>query len=378
MLLGKQLHVIVFKVNNDVFEQVGVVNTLTSMSWPTTYRGYGEFKLTCPVTDETKELIVEGNWIWCDGYKNAGIIETIHAEDDDDGVFTYEASGFTLEFLLTNRIIWGTYNAYNKDVSTVAMEIVNSSCINPSDAARKYKWLLLGEDAKLGGKITKQQTGDDVYSVLDEMLADAGLGFSIDFLPVEQKLEFNVVSGVDRSASQSLVEVVVLSTDMEDVLTSAYESSIQDEKTIAFVQAEDSGKNRKSTTAGDESKTGFDRKELYVDARDLQSSSTTGEQEMTEDEYVKAMKQRGLEKLSEYVKSQSFEASIRVFGETQYTFGKDYFVGDKITMQDTRLGVQADAVISKVEEDFEDTYDLSLTVGFSNLTILQKIDRMSR
>lgn len=378
MLLGKQLQVIVFKVDNEVFEQIGVVNAFTSMSWPTTYRGYGEFKLTCPVADEAKELIVEGNWIWCDGYKNAGIIETVHAEDNDDGVFTYEVSGFTLEFLLANRIVWGTYNALNKDVSTVAMEIVDSSCINPSDVARKYKWLSLGEDAKLGGKITKQQTGGDVYSVLDEMLADVGLGFSIDFLPAEQKLEFNVTSGVDRSVNQSSVEVVVLSTDMEDVLTSAYESSIQDEKTIAFVQAEDSGENRKSTTAGDESKTGFDRKELYVDARDLQSSSTAGGQEMTEAEYVKAMKQRGLEKLSEYVKSQSFEASIRVFGSTQYTFGKDYFVGDKITMQDTRLGVQVDAAISKVEEDFEDTYDLSLTVGFSNLTILQKIDRTSR
>ena len=99
---------------------------------------------------------------------------------------------------------------------------------------------------------------------------------------------------------------------------------------------------------------------------------------MTENEYVEAMKQRGLEKLSEYVKSQSFEASIRVFGDTQYTFGKDYFVGDKITMQDKRLGVQVDAIISEAEEDFEDTYGLSLTVGFSNLTILQKIDRTSR
>lgn len=378
MLLGKQLQVIVFKVNNEVFEQVGVVNTFTSMSWPTTYRGYGEFKLTCPVTDEVKDLIVEGNLIWCDGYKNAGIIETVHAEDNDEGVFTYEVSGFTLEFLLTNRIVWGTYNALNKDISTIAMEVVDSSCVNPSDAARKYKWLSLGEDAKLGGKITKQQTGNDVYSVLDEMLADVGLGFSIDFLPAEQKLEFNVTSGVDRSVNQSLVEVVVLSTDMEDVLTSAYESSIQDEKTIAFVQAEDSGANRKSAIAGDESKDGFDRKELYVDARDLRSSSTAGGHEMTENEYIEAMKQRGLEKLSEYVKFQSFEASIRVFGDTQYTFGKDYFVGDKITMQDTRLGVQVDAVISKAEEDFEDTYDLSLTVGFSNLTILQKIDRTSR
>lgn len=377
MLLGKQLQVIVFKVDNNVFEQVGVVNEFTSMSWPTTYRGYGEFKFACPVTDETKKLIVEGNWIWCDGYKNAGIIETVHAENDDDGMFMYDVSGFTLEFLLTNRIVWGTYNASNKDVSTIAMEIVNSSCINPSDAARKYKWLSLGEDAKLGGKITKQQTGDDVYRVLDEMLADVGLGFSIDFLPAEKKIEFNVISGVDRSINQSSVEVIVLSTDMEDVLTSAYDSSIQDEKTIAFVQAEDSGKNRKSTTAGDKSKTGFDRKELYVDARDIQSS-TAGGQTMTDNEYVKAMKQRGLEKLSEYVKSQSFEASIRAFGDTQYTFGKDYFVGDKITMQDTRLGVQVDAIISEAEEDFEDTYDLSLTVGFSSLTILQKIDRTSR
>lgn len=377
MLLGKQLQVIVFKVDNNVFEQVGVVNAFTSMSWPTTYRGYGEFKFACPVTDETKKLIVEGNWIWCDGYKNAGIIETVHAENDDDGVFTYEVSGFTLEFLLTNRIVWGMYNASNKDVSTIAMEIVNSSCVNPSDAVRKYKWLSLGKDAKLGGKITKQQTGDDVYSVLDEMLADVGLGFSIDFFPAEKKLEFNVISGIDRSINQSSVEVIMLSTDMEDVLTSAYDSSIQDEKTIAFVQAEDSGKNRKSTTTGDESKTGFDRKELYVDARDIRSS-TTGGQTMTDNEYVEAMKQRGLEKLSGYVKSQSFEASIRVFGDTQYTFGKDYFVGDKITMQDTRLGVQVDAIISEAEEDFEDTYGLSLTVGFSNLTILQKIDRTSR
>nr|DAZ27109.1 MAG TPA: hypothetical protein [Caudoviricetes sp.] len=378
MLLGKQLQIIVFKVDNEAFEQVGVVSTFTSLSWPTTYRGYGEFKLTCPVTDETKELIVEGNLIWCDGYKNAGIIETVHAEDNDEGVFMYDVSGFTLEFLLTNRVVWGTYYAFNEYVSTIAMEIVNSSCINPSDIARKYKWLSLGEDAKLGGKITKQQTGNDIYSILDEMLADVGLGFSIDFLPVERKLEFNVTSGVDRSVNQSLVEVVVLSTDMEDILDSAYELSIQDEKTIAFVQAENSGENRKSTTAGDESKTGFDRKELYVDARDLQSSSATGGQKMTDAEYVEAMKQRGLEKLSKYVKSKSFDLSIRVFGDTQYVFGKDYFVGDKITIQDIRLGVQVDAIISKIEEDFENTYDLSMTVGFSNLTILQKIDRISR
>ena len=187
-------------------------------------------------------------------------------------------------------------------------------------------------------------------------------------------MTFNVTQGVDRSIGQDVNDIVVLSTDMEDILTSAYEVSIQDEKTIAFVQGEDSGSSRKSATAGDETKVGFDRKEMYVDARDLQSDSTSGVS-MTDSEYTKAMKQRGLEKLSDFIKTESFESSLRVFSGTQYKFGVDYFVGDTVTMQDARLGVQVDAVVSEAEEDYGDSYALTLTVGYSNLTVLQKIQR---
>lgn len=371
---SKQLQIIVFKVDNETFEQVGLVNQFTSLMWPTSFRGYGQFNLTCPVNDETRGLMKEGYWIWCDGSKQAGIIETVRAENDDDGTFMYEVSGFTLEYLLTTRIVWGTYNANNIDVSTAARQIVSQACINPSDSKRKLSYLQLGEDPVVGGKITKQQTGSEVYSVLDEMLSDVGLGFNIVFDPAKQSLTFDIMQGVDRSISQNVNDIVVLSTDMEDILTSAYEVSIQDEKTIAFVQGEDSGSNRKSATAGDEKKVGFDRKEMYVDARDLQSDSTSGAS-MTDSEYTKAMKQRGLEKLSDFVRTESFESSLRVFGNTQYKFGVDYFVGDTVTMQDTRLGVQVDAVISEAEEDYDDSYALSLTVGYSNLTVLQKIQR---
>lgn len=374
LLDGKQLQIIVFKVDNETFEQVGLVNQFTSFIWPTTFRGYGQFTMTCPVNDETRELMKEGYWIWCDGGKQAGIIETVRAENDDDGMFMYEVSGFTLEYLLTTRIVWGTYNANNIDVSTAACQIVDQAFINPSDSNRKLSYLQLGEDPVAGGKITKQQTGSEVYSVLDEMLSDVGLGFNIVFDPTKQLLTFDIMQGVDRSISQNVNDIVVLSTDMEDILTSAYEVSIQDEKTIAFVQGEDSGSNRKSATAGDEKKVGFDRKEMYVDARDLQSDSTSGAS-MTDSEYIKAMKQRGLEKLSDFVRTESFESSIRVFSDTQYKFGVDYFVGDTVTMQDTRLGVQVDAVISEAEEDYDDSYALNLTVGYSNLTVLQKIQR---
>lgn len=371
---SKQLQIVVFKVDNETFEQVGLVNQFTSFIWPTTFRGYGQFNLTCPVNDEMRELMKEGYWIWCDGSKQAGIIETVRAENDDDGTFMYEVSGFTLEYLLTTRIVWGTYNANNIYVSTAARQIVDRAFINPSDSNRKLSYLQLGEDPVAGGKITKQQTGSEVYSVLDEMLSDVGLGFNIVFDPTKQLLTFDIMQGVDRSISQNVNDIVVLSTDMEDILTSAYEASIQDEKTIAFVQGEDSGSNRKSATAGDEKKVGFDRKEMYVDARDLQSESTSGAS-MTDSEYTKAMKQRGLEKLSDFVRTESFESSLQVFSGTQYKFGVDYFVGDTVTMQDTRLGVQVDAVISEAEEDYDDSYALNLTVGYSNLTVLQKIQR---
>lgn len=370
---SKQLQIIVFKVDNETFEQVGLVNKFTSLTWPTTFRGYGQFNLTCPVNDETRGLMKEGYWIWCDGSKQAGIIETVRAENND-GTFMYEVSGFTLEYLLTTRIVWGTYNANNINVSTAARQIVDQAFINPSDLNRKLSYLQLGEDPVVGGKITKQQTGSEVYSVLDEMLSDVGLGFNIVFDPVKQLLTFDIMQGIDRSISQNVNDIVVLSTDMEDILTSAYEVSIQDEKTIAFVQGEDSGSNRKHATAGDEKKVGFDRKEMYVDARDLQSDSISGVS-MTDSEYTKAMKQRGLEKLSDFVRTESFESSLRVFGDAQYKFGVDYFVGDTVTMQDTRLGVQVDAVISEAEEDYDDSYALSLTVGYSNLTVLQKIQR---
>lgn len=371
---SKQLQIVVFKVDNETFEQVGLVNQFTSFMWPTTFRGYGQFNLTCPVNDEMRELMKEGYWIWCDGSKQAGIIETVRAENDDEGMFMYEVSGFTLEYLLTTRIVWGTYNANNINVSTAARQIVDQAFINPSDSNRKLSYLQLGEDPVAGGKITKQQTGSEVYSVLDEMLSDVGLGFNIVFDPTKQLLTFDIMQGVDRSISQNVNDIVVLSTDMEDILTSAYEVSIQDEKTIAFVQGEDSGSKRKSATAGDEKKVGFDRKEMYVDARDLQSDSTYGAS-MTDSEYTKAMKQRGLEKLSDFVRTESFESSLRVFSGTQYKFGVDYFVGDTVTMQDARLGVQVDAVISEAEEDYDDSYALNLTVGYSNLTVLQKIQR---
>lgn len=375
MLLEKQIQILVFKVDDNTFENIGEVNQYDSLIWPDKFNGYASFELWAPITEENSEYFKKGNILWCGG-DNAAKVEIVKSTIDDKGNKTFNVKGRTLEVVLTTRIIWGTYNASNKYASTAMYEIVNQNCVNPTNAKRKIPYLECAEDKQLGGKMSVQKTGGDVYDSLTTIAGSKDLGFNVLFRPKEKKLIFEVVAGVDRTIEQSIVDPVEFSTDLEDILSSSYYTNDQDEKNVAFVQGEGDGASRVSQISGNNELEGFDRKELYVDARDLQSEtvnedgSTTS---LTPDEYKAALVNRGDDKLSECEVTETFEAQIRVFGDVQYEFGKDYQKGDKVTVRDRQLNVVVSARITEVEEDFDDEYALVLTFGYSYPTIMQKV-----
>lgn len=375
MLLEKQIQILVFEVNDTTFDSIGEVNQYESLIWPDKFNGYASFELWAPITEENSEYFKKGNILWCGG-DNAAVIEIVKSEIDENGTKTYNVKGRTLEMLLTTRIIWGTYNAVNKDTSTAMYEIVNQNCINPSNANRKIPYLKLAEDLKFGGKITYQKTGGEVYDSLSTIASTYDLGFSVLFRPKTKELIFEVLEGVDRTVEQSVNDPVEFSTELEDLLSSSYYTNDQDIKNVAFVQGEESGSSRKSVTSGEANSKGFGRRELYVDARDLQSASVDEngeEQNLSPTEYTQVLTQRGNDKLSECKTTETFEAQIRVFGDVQYEFGKDYQKGDKVTVRDRQLNVVVSARITEVEEDFDDEYALALTFGYSYPTIMQKV-----
>lgn len=375
MLLEKQIQILVFKVDDNTFENIGEVNQYDSLIWPDKFNGYASFELWAPITEENSEYFKKGNILWCGG-DNAAKVEIVKSTIDDKGNKTFNVKGRTLEVVLTTRIIWGTYNVSNKYASTVMYEIVNQNCVNPTNAKRKIPYLECAEDKQLGGKMSVQKTGGDVYDSLTTIAGSKDLGFNVLFRPKEKKLIFEVVAGVDRTIEQSIVDPVEFSTDLEDILSSSYYTNNQDEKNVAFIQGEGDGASRVSQISGNNELEGFDRKELYVDARDLQSEtvnedgSTTS---LTPDEYKAALINRGDDKLSECEVTETFEAQIRVFGDVQYEFGKDYKKGDKVTVRDRQLNVVVSARITEVEEDFDDEYALVLTFGYSYPTIMQKV-----
>lgn len=380
-MLLKNLDIYVFKLDNETFDAIGEINKYTSLMWPDKFNGYATFELNVPVTQENKNLIKKGNVLWCGG-DNACIIEIIQSDTDEDGKKTYKVKGRTLEMLLTTRIIWGTYSCVGKHSSTAMYEIVDQHCINPLDSFRRIPFLDCDDDGRKFGKVISfQKTGGEVYDALESIATDAELGFDVLFRPKEKKLIFKVTEGVDRSIlpmSGDASNLVIFSTDLEDILSSSYYINDQDVKTLAYVAGEGQGSERTYIVSGNSASKGFGRRELYVDARDLQSEISNEDGTKTQinpDDYRDMLNDRGTEKLAVCIVSESFEAKMRVIGDVQYKYGIDYNKGDKVVVQDTELGVQVIAKVTEVSENYDDEYELVITFGYSYPTLIEKVKR---
>ncbi len=381
-MLLKDVEIQIFKLDDTSFEPLGQVNKYTSLIWPDKYNGFTQFELNAPVNQENKTLIKKGNIIWC-GRENAARIENILVEQKENGQKVFKAKGRTLEMILTTRIIWGTYSCVNKRMSTAMYEIVNANCVNPAIAKRKIPFLECAEDEFIGPDISFQKTGGEVYDAMQSLAVNSDLGFCILFKPEMKKLVFKVLKGVDRtimptSGNYDGSNYVIFSTDLEDILSSSYYTNDQDVKSVAYVAGEGSGSERDVVISGNDASSGFLRRELYVDARDLQSEVTDENGNTTvipANEYDNMLDARGKEKLAERQVTETFEAKIRVIGDVQYKYGVDYFKGDKVLVYDSDLDVLVAAVVSEVSESFSDKYSLDVTFGFSYPTLLQKIKK---
>lgn len=376
MQLSKQTQITVFRVDNNTFEALGDISQYTSLIWPDAYNGHAQFELWAPITPDNASLLKRKNIIWCGG-ENAAVIEIIKATVDDKGEKIYDIKGRTLEKFLTERMIEGTYNG-SGHASTIMYDMVDKCAVHPSNPNRVIPYLVNAEDTQVGNEISQyQKTGGALYDALYQTASESDIGFSVVFDPKNKRLIFEVRKGADRTQGNTEGnDPVVFSTELEDILSSEYYANIQDEKNVAMVQGEDKGEARKSVMVGKTNAYGFDRKELYVDARDLQSEIFNADgtsTPLTQAQYAAVLTQRGSEKLSECEIIETFEAKIRQFGDIQYEFGIDYVKGDKVTVIDEQLGVIVSARITNVEEQYDEEYNLVLTFGYSYPTLLQKV-----
>lgn len=418
---------------------LGLISQMTALRWTQRVHTFGDFELWCPLNSANAELLKEENLVWI-GTEEVAVIEGIQKTKDSEDSLGLQVSGRFNECWLERRVVWDRYSK-TATPFTHMRNLVSANAVSPSISARKLPLVaLMSESDPSSGSIALSAYGNNLWTALTDLGSAHGLFARLSNDVPSKVSKFSVRKGTNRSREQTTVHSVVLSSELSDILSFEYTSDSTSFTNAALVAGAGEGSARK-TASVNPSISGVARRELYVDARDISdqepwdyvttttikilkyddedntvkvkttvttvftnrrtgetetesTSSIAWESETPEegsttesgveqrpipiDYYTSLLVSRGEAKLSENPKVEAFNSQVRMQGSRAYTYGEDYFLGDRITVEDKDLLIQVSTEVTEVEQVWDDeSYSVSLTLGTSAPTITQLVKRRS-
>lgn len=357
-----------------------IIRTYTYVQYTEQFNDVGNFILRVPWTDESILFIQYNNYIlFDDGIM--GVIRAISITEEEGNEL--EISGYLLNGMLSKRSFLLTTSYYDT-ISNIARSMITDLVINPDNIERRIMFIKLSNDSKYNptftNKIRVQNTGDKLNEVIQEMFITENLGYklypniknynqstgeSYNF----ESADFRIIKPADRSnGNKEGNEPVVFSFELNNLQKLFYAEDGTDYNTIAIVASEGVGTSRKIITVGDETFTGELRDELYVDARDLQSEDSGGNK-ITDKQLEELMIQRGNEKLEEHQKFISLTATV-ITQETNFEYGKDFFLGDFVTVMSKTLNREFKLQITEAIKTISDGVEhLDFSFGYDKVQV---------
>lgn len=336
---------------NDSFEIIKVVDDFSSLIWRRKYYEPGNFELHCP-----HELFADlsgAKYVCRPDREEIGIIENYGINSP-----TCFAKGRFLEALLADKVIHPTAKFRPSQSFSSKHESIARALISTFMPDIQLSTINLPE---IGDAITTQVTGDNLMEYIYELLGTVEASCSITCDLINRVLTFNVWHGADCSGS------VIFSQEWDNLKSFAYEYSDKDFKNYAIVAGAGEGSERKCAVvdqAGD-----YKRRELFVDARDIQP-----EDDESDEEYTERLRQRGREKLAEYKPVESCECLIDTQSSLKYR--TDFDLGDVCTVKDDQHGIICRKRITECEEVYENgSFTLSVVFGEGYLLLPKYLER---
>lgn len=352
--------------------RVDMIRTYNYVQYVDEYNGLGSFEVHIPTTDPCLQYLTFGAYIYFEE-GIVGIVKGIKDVENSDVIIS--VYGYLTNSILTYRSFLLTTKYYDK-VELIARQMVSDLFINPTDVKRKVNFITLSTNQYYINEsdeyITVQNTGDTLFDVLRNLLPEYNRGFKL--YPVISNvsqanpnsnisaLEFRVTQPIDRTIGNPHNNIpVVFSFDLSNLSYLEYEEDGRVYNSVAIVASYGRNEERKVIEVGETQKTGIERIELYVDARDLQPDGATSEEPLTDEELEELMRQRGLEKLEEHIKFISVDGTI-VTGSMQYKYGLDFNNGDWVSVYSKKINkimkLQITSVIRSISEGVE-IFDIS-------------------
>lgn len=341
---------------NKDFEIIHFIDSYASLEWVRRYFEPGDFVFNSMADIETVWAMLNGRYIArkdCDTIMMIEKIQPLKTSATEGN--TIGIAGRSLEAILDRRIVWNQTNSKaGETVEAFVRRLVTENCISPADIKRKIPRLKLGTLKGFTEKIDKQITGDNLLTVISEICTAYGYGFKIT-MDEEGNLVFDLYKGIDRSYNQSENPYVIFSNDFDNLINTEYSYDEQTYKNVALIGGEGEGTERKYQSIGESE--GFERYELFVDAKDI--SSNNGEIAGTE--YNKLLIERGNEKLAEKSYKESYTGEVE--NTKTYLYKKDYDLGDIVQVENEYGMTASPRILEIIESQNENGYRVVPTYG---------------
>ncbi|MEY9096291.1 siphovirus ReqiPepy6 Gp37-like family protein [Paenibacillus sp. RC84] len=280
----------------------------------------------------------------------------------------WTVKGYSLDGVFYDRIALHNvssgngYDEQNAAAEDVMRHYVNINCINPVDATRTIPFLHLGNGLARGKKVQVRARFQTIAQLLEDLSLGSGLGYETTIDLANQRFVFDVLEGHDLTPNQTEHSPVIFSPEFDNVKLLGFRLNRMDAKNTAIVAGQGEAQERLIINISDPALTGFARREVFIDARDLQ----TAEQ----------LLQRGTERLNESKEELVMEIEHLPNGPFKYMV--DFDIGDIIHANYPGIGSTESRIIEVVEEvtpDQGDSFKLIIGKEWPDLISVLKADR---
>ena len=343
---------------------IGIIDTAKSVIWHALYFGVGVFEIHAAAAPEVIELLKAGRYVTRTDNDEIGIIESVNIPENVDEGATITASGRFAKSLLDRRLIYQLTGSSNKatilrgNVESAVRTVVNNNAIAcPFDSKRNIPLLALGDVASLTARIVdasgnaaeKQVSYENLLTYTDGVLEEYGIGAKC--LLKGGKFLYTCYAGTDRSKSNRSGNIpVVFSKEYDNLTSSEYTYDESTEKNVALIGGEGEGVARFYSLIGTAS--GLQRREIFIDAASISKKykdENDVEQTYSDAAYKTMLDAKGKQDIAPLTKTETFDGVIDITN-SNYIYGRDFFLGDIVTVENDNIGKYVNARICEALE----------------------------
>lgn len=339
-------------------EILGVFSTYESILWKSCLHEPGTFKAEFIFSSKMNQILQLGNLLYKTDELEPGIITGRYLKLNEKGEEIILIQGYMASQYMYQRIIWSKM-LIKGTVEAAMRQMVYEQVINPNNPLRRIPNIELGELHGYTEEIEKQVSYDNLQKTLTELSKISELGYRLILDMSERKFFFDVYQGADRTAGSSTP--CIFTRDYGNVYKLEYTEDNTNYHNVCLIGGKGEDSDRIMTSVGNEN-AGLDRYEMFYNA------SGFSDKDITKNEYIKQLQQKGDEKLASYHEARSFESKINVNKAMKHG------LGDYVTCIDQKWGIMMDTQIKATEKAYSKKEKSTvITFGDDAPTLMQLI-----